>query len=109
MDTKQYEQPLTIFNCRNKFFCNVPSRLAAQFPKSVKSATSYLSQKQKQFHFEIDVFSSLESLETNESFGIENIYPLLSKTAALQIYRPLTFIFNLFINQGIFPDSMKLA
>ena len=37
------------------------------------------------------------------------IYPLLLKTAALQIYRPLTFIFNLSINQAIFPDSMKLA
>ena len=32
-----------------------------------------------------------------------------SPTAALQIFRPLTFIFNLSINQGIFPYSMKLV
>ena len=84
-----------------------------QQPKSDKSATSYLSQKQKQFCFtqvsEIEVFLLLESLDTNKSFGIDKIHPLLLKTAALQIYRPLTFIFNLSINQGIFPDSMKLA
>ena len=84
-----------------------------QRPKSDKSATSYLSQKQKQFCFtqvsEIEVFLLLESLDTNKSFGIDKIHPLLLKTAALEIYRPLTFIFNLSINQGIFPDSMKLA
>ena len=72
-----------------------------------------LSQKQKQFRFtqvsEIEVFLLLESLDTNKSFGIDKIHPLLLKTAALQIYCPLTFIFNLSINQGIFPDSMKLA
>ena len=113
VDNKRYEQPLTISNCLNDFFCNVPSTLAAQLPKSDKSATSYLSQKRKQFRFaqvsEIEVFLLLESLDTNKSFGIDKIHPLLLKTAALQIYRPLTFIFNLSINKGIFPDSMKLA
>ena len=92
VDNKQYEQPLTISNCLNKFFCDVPSRLAAQLPKSVKSATSYLSQEQKQFRFvqvsEIEVFLLLESLDTSKSFGIDKIHPLLLKTAALQIYRP---------------------
>ena len=113
VDNKRHEQPLIISNCLNDFFCNVPSTLAAQLPKSDESATSYLSQKQKQFHFtqvsEIEVFLLLESLDTNKSFGIDKIHPLLLKTAALDIYRPLTFIFNLSINQGIFPDSMKLA
>ena len=113
VDNKRHEQPLTISNCLNDFFCNVPSTLAAQLPKSDESATSYLSQKRKQFHFtqvsEIEVFLLLESLDTNKSFVIDKIHPLLLKTAALQIYRPLTFIFNLSINQGIFPDSMKLA
>ena len=113
VDNKRYEQPLTISNCLNDFFCSVPSTLAAQLPKSDKSATSYLSQKRKQFRFaqvsKIEVFLLLESLDTNKSFGIDKIHPLLLKTAALQIYRPLTFIFNLSINKGIFPDSMKLA
>ena len=45
-----------------------------QQPKSDKSATSYLSQKQKQFCFtqvsEIEVFLLLESLDTNRSLGL---------------------------------------
>jgi len=113
MDNKRYVQPITIANCLNDFFCNVPSTLAAQLPKSDKSATSYLSQKRKQFRFaqvsEIEVFLLLESLDTNKSFGIDKIHPLLLKTATFQIYCPLTFIFYLSISQGIFPDSMKLA
>ena len=36
---------------------------------------------------EIEVFLLLESLDTNKSFGIDKIHPLLLKTAALQIYR----------------------
>ena len=92
VDNKQYVQPITIANCLNDFFCDVPSTLAAQLPKSDKSAISYLSQKQKQFRFaqvsEIEVFLLLESLDTNKSFGIDKIHALLLKTAAFQIYRP---------------------
>ena len=107
VDNKQYEQPLTISDCLNKFFCDVPSRLTAQLPKSVmSSATSYLSQEQKQFCFvqvsEIEVFLLLESLDTSKSFGIDKIHPLLLKTAALQIYRPLTFVFNLYYQPRYF-------
>ena len=111
-DNKQYEQPLTISNCLNNFFCNVPSKLASQLPKSNKSVTSYLFQRQKQFRFsqasEIEIFLLLESLDIRKSFGCDKILPFLLKTAVFEIYRPLTYIFNLSINQGIFPDSMKL-
>ena len=113
VENNQYEQPFTISNCLNNFFCNVPSTLASQLPKTDRSATSYLSQKQKKFRFsqvsEIDVFLLLESLDKKKSFGIDKVHPLLLKTAALQICRPLTYTFNLFfIKQGIMPD-MKLA
>ena len=53
MNNKQYEQPLSSSNCLNNFFCNVPSILASQLPKSNKNPTSYLSQQQKQFRFSV--------------------------------------------------------
>ena len=84
LGNKQYEQPFTISNCLNNFFCNVPSTLASQPPiKTDGSATSYLSQKQKKFRFsqvsEIDVFLLLESLDKKKSFGIDKVHPLLLK------------------------------
>ena len=48
VENKQYE-PFTISNCLNIFFCNVPSTLASQLPKTDRSAISYLSQKQQNF------------------------------------------------------------
>ena len=47
VENKQYEQPFTISNRLNNFFCNVPSTLASQLPKTDRSATSHFSQKQK--------------------------------------------------------------
>ena len=41
------KQPFTISNRLNNFFCNVPSTLASQLPKTDRSATSHFSQKQK--------------------------------------------------------------
>ena len=109
MYDKQHEKPLSISNCLNIFFCNVPSILASQLAKSNKNPTSYLSQQQKQFHFsqvsEIEIFLLLGSLDINKSFWCDKIHPLLLQTAAFQIYRPLPYIFNLSINQGIFPES----
>ena len=88
-DDKQYEQPLSISNCLNTFFCNVPSILASQLPKSNKNPTSYLCQQQKQFRFsqvsEIEIFLLLDSLDINKSFGCDKIHPLLLQTAAFQI------------------------
>lgn len=92
VDNKQYEQPLTISNCLNNFFCNLPSKLASQLPKSNKSATSYLSQRQKQFCFsqvsEIKIFLLLESLDIRKSFRCDKIHPILLKTAVFEINCP---------------------
>ena len=73
---------LTISNCLSDFFCNVSSTLAVQLPKSDKSVTSYLSQKQKQFRFtqvsEIEVFLLLESLDTK-------LFQVLNKALVLHV------------------------
>ena len=100
-DNKQYQQPLTTSDCLNKFFCNIPSTLGPKLSKSDRNATSYLSQKTEIFQSskisEIEVFLILENLDRKKSFGIDKVHPFLVKTAAMQICRPLTYIFNLSI------------
>lgn len=44
-----------------------------------------------------------------KSFGYDRIHPLLLSSAALEIFRPVTYIINLTLKQGIFPDSLKTA
>ena len=44
-----------------------------------------------------------------QSFGVDKIHPFLLSTAAIEIFKPLTYIINLSISQGVFPDSLKIA
>ena len=57
----------------------------------------------------MDVFLLLESIDRKKSFGYDKIHPLLLSLAALEIFRPLTYILNLTLKQGVFPDSLKIA
>ena len=58
---------------------------------------------------EVEVFLLLNGIDCKKSFGFDMIHPLLLFTAALEIYRPLTYIINLSLKQGIFPESLKIA
>jgi len=40
---------------------------------------------------------------------IDKIHPFLLFSAVLQIFKPLTYIINLTLEQGIFPTSLKIA
>ena len=53
---------------------------------------------------EVEVFLLLESIGCQKSFGFDKIHPLLLSSAALEILRPVTYIINLTLKQGIFPD-----
>ena len=57
----------------------------------------------------MEVFLLLESIDCEKSFGYDNIHPLLLPSAALEIFRPVSYIINLTLKQGIFPDSFKIA
>ena len=58
---------------------------------------------------EIEVFLLLDNLDCKKSFGVDKLHPYLASVAAFQIFRPVTYIINLSIKQGIFPDNLKIA
>ena len=110
---KNLQQPASISNALNKYFCNVPTYLASKLPKVDRHFSSYMKREKCTFYFtkvnEVEIFLLLESIDTKKSFGIDKVHPLLLSTAALEIFRPLTHIINLTLKQGIFPDSLKTA
>ena len=57
----------------------------------------------------MEVFLLLESIDCKRSFGNDKIHPLLLSSAALEIFRPVTYIINLSLKKGSFPDSLKIA
>ena len=116
VDDKQYLQPTSISNVINNYFCNIPIHLASKLPKPNRHFASYLKQKREKrskFRFmlvnEIEVFLLLDNLDGKKSFGVDKLHPYLASVAAFQIFRPVTYIINLSIKQGIFPDNLKIA
>ena len=106
VDDKCYQQPQSIANTLNKYFCNISLSLASKLPKTNLKPGSYLSHKTSNFMFsrvsEIEVFLSIESLNIKKSFEADKVHPFLATAAVFQIFCPLTFIINLSISQGIF-------
>ena len=57
----------------------------------------------------MEVFLLLESIDCKKSFGNDKIHPLLLSSAALEIFRPVTYIINFTLKKDIFQDSLKIA
>ena len=58
---------------------------------------------------ENEVFNIIRKIKTSKSPGIDNANGTVIKEAFSVLIEALTFMFNLSIEQGIFPDSWKLA
>ena len=113
IDDKEYLQPNSISKVINKYFCNIPSRLASKLPKSNRYFGSFLKSTGSKFRFtlmhEIEVFLILDNLDDKKSFGVDKLHPFLASVGAFQIFRPITYIINLSIKQRTFPDNLKIA
>jgi len=110
---KEYQHSQSISQTLNDYFCNISHSLSSLLPKSNRSYLSYLTNHYKTFSFdkisEVEVFLLLDNLDTKKSFGPDYMHPRLVAAAALEIFRPLTYIINLSILNGVFPDSLKVA
>ena len=108
-----YTQPTSIANNINNYVCNVPRDLAAKLPHKGNKFKSYLPRKMSKFKFskvsELEVFLLLEGMDKTKSFGLDKIHPFLLQSSAIEIYQPLTFIINLSLKTGVFPESLKIA
>ena len=110
---KNLHQPASLSHAINKYFCNVPTELASSLPKADRHFASFLKGKKCNFRFtkvsEVGVFLLLESMDCKKSFGYDKIHHLLLSPTALEIFRPVTYIINLPLKQGIFLDSLKIV
>ena len=56
-----------------------------------------------------EIFDLIQEIPSNKSSGLENISARHLKEAAPIIIRSLTYIINLSITTGIFPNAWKIA
>ena len=86
VNDKNFEQPFSISNAINKYFCGVPANLAAKLPKSNHRSSSYMQRKKESFRFirgnGVEVFLLLESIDIKKSFNLDKVHPLPLSSAA---------------------------
>jgi hypothetical protein len=101
--------------CRfNDFFVNIGSSLANKIPQSNRSAISYLTERYTKTLFltpvnRNELIITLKQLKTDSASGWDDVSAKALQVSHLYVIDPLLHIINLSLNQGIFPDSLKIA
>jgi hypothetical protein len=114
-DTEIITNPQQISEKFNSFFIeSVPSlRMSNNLTRPLKPP----SQNTNYFHAsmfispvtECEVENIIKSLKNSYSAGFDEIPEVIVKTSVHYIKKPLTHIFNLSLQKGLFPDSLKVA
>ena len=103
-----------IANSLNKHFTSIGSKLATKLPNSEKYFRDYLKNPQENSFFaspfdEKDIEHILISLKNKKAPGPDKIPNKILKLAADYIKKPLCYIINLSLKEGVFPESLKTA
>ena len=99
-----------------KHFSSVGACFANKIPTSKRTSTDYLSNipSSNTSLFlapttPTEVLNLIAELPNKKSAGYDKINNILLKTLKLELAEPLSIVFNKSMNEGIFPDAMKLA
>ena len=102
-----------IANCFNKFFVDIGPKLASMIPESQTKFDQYLNPHQTLMGeanlTDDEIKEALRSLKLNKSPGYDNISPSVVNETSDIFFTPLKYIFNLLLQQGIFPENLEVA
>ena len=94
----------------NNFFCKIGPQLAQNIPSSDLDPLHYVTPGSNIFEFKNITSAELASvLKKIKASGLDKISGKLLKAAGSSIIESLTYLFNLVLNTGTFPDDMKFA
>ena len=102
-----------IANCFNKFFIDTGPKLASMISESQTKFDQYLNLHHT-FMGEAtltddEVKEVLRRLKPNKSPGNDNISSKVVNETSDRFFTFLKYIFNLLLQQGIFPENLKIA
>ena len=116
IDKIRVHQGTKITNHFANYFSTIGKSFAEKIPKPKKNITDYLSCIRQN---EISLFLTpctpyelgklIDGLPNKTSSGYDNISNILLKKMKNELLIPLKLIFNQSLQQGIFPDAMKIA
>ena len=114
IDNVLVNDPKLIANKFNNYFINVGSSLSEKIIDPGGSYLDYVKTSHLNSMFmlptdESEILDIVSNFNPNKSPGYDSISPKVIKASILCILKPLTSIFNLSLQEGIFPDRLKLA
>lgn len=111
--------PIEVANEFNKFFTTIPHKLINGICVQTNNSTSSQNKKQlisknhKSIFFSPitgdDIVKIVNNLKPKNSSGLDEIPITLIKKCCHLIKKPLTYIFNICLSEGVFPDRLKWA
>ena len=110
MIESELESELVFFN---KFFVDTGPKLASMIPESQTKFDQYLNSHQS-FMGEANLTDdeekeALRSLKPNKSPEYDNTTLNVVNETSDIFFTPLKYIFNLSLQQGIFPENLQIA
>ena len=114
VEGKTLDNPLDIANEFNSFFTNAGKKIANEITPTTKLPKSYLpNDSEQKLEFskvsQAEVVNIIQGFQSKSSFDREGISMKLMKYVALEISHPLSHIFSLSLEQGIFPSKLKTS
>jgi hypothetical protein len=102
-----------IANSFNKYYTNIGPNLAKSIPQTNKDPISYIEHATDHTLFlnpttDSEIKTILKNIK-NSSAGYDNIHGKILKLTSEHIVPIITYLINLSLNQGIFPDELKTA
>ena len=104
-----------IANVFNTYFTDIGSALAAKIP-DVKTIDyrQFMDEGLNKSMFvqpvtELEIIEIVKKFQNKKSRGYDNVNMIIVKQMLSSIVMPLTHIFNLSLEKGVFPNGMKLA
>ena len=102
-----------IANCFNKFFVDIGPKLASMIPESQTKFDQYLNPHQTLMSeanlTDDEIKETLISPKPNKSPEYDNISSSVVNETSDIFFTALKYIFNLSLQQGIFPENVKIA
>ena len=97
----------------NDFITNIGQKLASQIPKSSKTFETYMNKVNVIMDSKPLSINELKdaffSLKINKSSGVDDVSFNIIKKCFGVLCEPLSYLFRLSLEKGVFPDDLKIA
>ena len=98
----------------NEYFCNIGKNLSKSIPKVNKIFSDFLPSSNCKSMFvnpfsENELLEEIAKLKDNKAIGYSDIPIKLFKKCKFVLVKPLVTLYNMTIEQGVFPNALKMA